>query len=248
MSRRFFSDSAILSLQVELDGPEAHHLIHVLRARPQDQVVLFDGSGREFDAEIVDVGRKQVKFRILQRREVDRELPFTLRLAVALPRGDRQEWLVQKAVEMGVTELLPWQTERSVARPQTRSLERLRRTVIEASKQCGRNRLMEILEPVEFGAYVERESGEQISLLAHPVRDAVPLRSMLHRPWAGTGSEIRVGIGPEGGFSDAEAAHAAAAGWQLVQLGPRILRTETAALALAAQIVLLREWAAVPRA
>ena len=166
MSRRFFSDQPITSDSVELSGPEAHHLIHVMRAKVDDQVDLFDGSGAEFSARIDQVRRRDVVLCVQSKRWVDRELPFELVLAVALPRGDRQEWLVQKAVELGVTQLVPWQTHRSVARANEKSLERLRRTVIEASKQSGRNRLMEISATCDFADFLPQAAARP-SLLAH---------------------------------------------------------------------------------
>ncbi len=235
MSRRFFSEQPITTDVVQLDGPESHHLIHVMRAKVDDQVVLFDGTGDEFQASIEQVGRKQLVLRIVSRQTVDRELPFSLTLVVALPRGDRQEWLVQKAVELGVARLVPWQTQRSVARPNDKTLERLRRTVVEASKQCGRNRLMSIEAACGFGDYLSR-SVPQTSLLAHIERTGDPGPSvadpLVDVPVAG----VQIGVGPEGGFSESEVQEALAAGWRPVGLGPRILRTETAALTLAAQV------------
>src|SRR3972149_595754 len=142
MSDRFFSSQPIASEHVTLAGPEAHHLLHVMRAKVGEQVTLFDGSGAEFDAEIARCGRSEVDLRVLERREIDRELAFELVIGVPLPKGDRQKWLVEKLTELGVTELVPLVTERGVAQPTDSALERLERGVIEAAKQCGRNRLM----------------------------------------------------------------------------------------------------------
>jgi 16S rRNA (uracil1498-N3)-methyltransferase len=235
MSQRFFVESPIVTELVQLEGPEAHHLIHVMRAQPGEHVVLFDGGGAEFPALIERIGRKHVELRVLSRHEWDRELAAPLVLAVALPRGDRQDWLVEKAVELGVNRLVPLQTERSVARPTDRSIQRLRRAVIEASKQCGRNRLMAIDSPCSFAAYIERRTGAT-SLLAHPCASSEPAATDLlaiarsaPRP-----EGLSAAIGPEGGFSDFEVRQAVDAGWILVDLGRRTLRTETAALALAA--------------
>src|SRR5690606_32869891 len=112
---RCYSHDRIASDQVTLDGSEAHHLLHVLRAAPGMSVTLFDGSGAEFEAEVAACKRSTIELRILQRREVDRELPYPLVLGVPLPKGDRQRWIVEKAVELGVTRLVPLITERSVA-------------------------------------------------------------------------------------------------------------------------------------
>ena len=144
MTRRFYCARPIEGHSAVLQDSEAHHLARVLRGRPGEQVVLFDGSGREYRAEVETVARHEVQLRVLSSQTIDRELPLQLVLAVALPRGERQEWLAQKAVELGVTALVPLRTQRGVAIPSRQTQHRLRRTVIEASKQCGRNRLMEI--------------------------------------------------------------------------------------------------------
>ena len=235
MSQRFFCEAPIRDDEAVLDGQEAHHLLHVMRARAGDEVVLFDGSGVEFAATIEKTGRHEVALRIDERRAVDRELGFPLELAVALPRGERQEWLVQKIVELGATRLIPWQTERSVALPNAKSLARLQRTVIEACKQCGRNRLMTIDEPVEFQAALRSLSTNSAPTcwLAHPGSESQSLPAALDAWRSLDQSPLRLGVGPEGGFSDAEAAAAREFGWQPVSLGPSILRTETAAIALA---------------
>src|SRR5262245_49632888 len=147
MSERFFSTTPITGDRATLDGPEAHHLLHVMRARVGDTVTLFDDSGDEFAAEIASLGRSDAAVRILERRTVSRKLPFALTIGVALPKGDRQKWLVEKLTELGATTLFPLETTRGVAQPTAGALDRLRRSVIEAAKQCGRNRLMKISEP-----------------------------------------------------------------------------------------------------
>ena len=147
MCDRYFSDVPIVGDRAVLSGPEAHHLIHVMRAKAGMRVVVFDGRGGEFLAEVQRVGRAEVELAVQERREIDRELPLKISLAVALPKGDRQKWLVEKAVELGIAAIVPIITTRSVAKPDEHALGRLRRAVIEASKQCGRNRLLEISPP-----------------------------------------------------------------------------------------------------
>ncbi len=230
MSERFFSSRRITGDRATLDGPEAHHLLHVMRARVGDKVTLFDDSGAEFEATVESLGRSDAAVRILERREIDRELPVALVVGVALPKGDRQRWLVEKLTELGVTELVPLATERGVAQPTAPALDRLRRGVVEAAKQCGRNRLMQIAEPLAWDAWVRRESPRR--LLAHP---GGVLLSQID-PSAVVATQIA--IGPEGGLTDAEVAAAIAAGWLSVDLGPRILRVETAAVALTAAVTL----------
>lgn len=113
MAHRFFSDRPIVGAVARLGGAEAHHLLHVIRATTGSRVVLFDGSGDEFTAEITELGRSEAVLAITGRTTVDRELPFQLLLAVALPKGDRQRWLVEKAVELGIRRLVPLVTARS---------------------------------------------------------------------------------------------------------------------------------------
>jgi 16S rRNA (uracil1498-N3)-methyltransferase len=231
MSDRFYSAQPITAERVKLDGPEAHHLLHVMRAKVGQRVTLFDGGGAEFDAEIVKCNRADVEVRIDARRDVDRELPFELVVGVSLPKGDRQKWLVEKLTELGVSQLVPLETERGVAQPTESALERLSRSVIEAAKQCGRNRLMRVAKPQAWGEWVGAEKATR-QLISHP--DGSSLASHdLSQPLP-----TQFAIGPEGGFTDAEVAAAVAAGWQSVNLGRRILRVETAAVALAAVVAL----------
>jgi 16S rRNA (uracil1498-N3)-methyltransferase len=235
MSERFFSSQQITSDRVTLDGPEAHHLLHVMRARTGDSIRLFDDSGDEFAAVIESLGRSRATLRIVERRTLDRELPFVLTIGVALPKGDRQKWLVEKLTELGVTTLVPLITERGVAQPTASALDRLGRNVIEAAKQCGRNRLMHVAEPQPWGEWLCRtpHASDELRLLAHPGG------ALLAHLDFSTPQPVRCAIGPEGGLTDAEVAAATAAGWQAVDLGPRILRVETAAVALAAAIALV---------
>ncbi len=203
-------------------------MLHVMRAGPGTRVVLFDGSGAEFAAEVRRAGRGEVELAILARVEVDRELSGELVLGVALPKGERQKWLVEKAVELGVRRLAPLRTARSVAQPGAEALKRLRRAVIEASKQCGRNRLMEVSEPQAWDEWLAAWGEGAVRLVAHPGAHTVGGDSVASH------SRYALAVGPEGGFTEEEIDRAMAAGWQLVGLGPRILRVETAALALAA--------------
>jgi len=230
MTQRYFSETRIEGEAATLTGPEAHHLLHVMRAGMGEQVVVFDGSGTEFQAEIAGTTRHEVALRVLSREEVDRESEVVVTLGVALPKGDRQKVLVEKATELGVARLVPLITARSVAEPNAKALERLRRVVIEASKQCGRNRLMEVASPLKWIEWLDSANSTGLCLLAHP--SGKSLRDI--RIPSEKATDVTLAIGPEGGFTDEEAAQAVDAGWTPVSLGPRILRIETAAVALAA--------------
>ena len=235
MSDRFFSSTPITTERVTLDGPEAHHLLHVMRAAAGEPLTLFDDSGAEFAAVVETIRRSELIVCIIERRDVNRELPFSLTVGVALPKGDRQKWLIEKLTELGVTTLVPLITERGVAQPTAGAAERLTRAVIEAAKQCGRNRLMQIAKPQAWGDWIAQVgdlSSATRRFVSHP--GGMPLTETdLYPP-----QPTSLAIGPEGGLTDAEVAAARSAGWQQVSLGPRILRVETAAIALAAAVAL----------
>lgn len=236
MSDRYFVESPIVSDRAVLAGAEAHHLLHVMRAKAGARVTIFDGSGWEFEAVVGRTGRSEVELAIAGRQQIDREAPIAVTLGVALPKGDRQKWLVEKVVEVGVSRLIPLQTARGVAQPVENALERLRRGVIEASKQCGRNRLMEIAEPKTWQEFLGENQSAAYRLVAHP--DGGTRRPWVHGARQPTvPGKAAIAIGPEGGFTDEEVALTVAQGWQAVDLGPRILRVETAALVLAAQVI-----------
>lgn len=228
MSERFFVASPIVGDRATLSGDEARHLSAVMRAAGGDEVTLFDGSGAEFTGRIESIRKQAVELAITERREISRELAREVTLAVALPKGDRQKWLVEKATELGVTRLIPLITERGVAQPVDSALERLRRSVIEASKQCGRNVLLDIGPPAAAADFFASAPSTAQRLIADP--GGAPLASTM----APEDQPIIAAIGPEGGFSPTELAAASTAGWQTVNLGPRILRVETAAVAIAA--------------
>ena len=232
MSERFFIDPPVAREFVVLTSDEARHLAAVMRASVGDEIVLFDGSGAEFLARIQGLRKQAVELTIIERREISRKLARPLILSVALPKGDRQKWLIEKTTELGVTQLIPLITERGVAQPVEAALDRLRRSVIEASKQCGRNRLLEIAAPQSAGEFFTSIPKAAMRLIADP--SGLPL-SEITIP---TDAATYAAIGPEGGFTSGEVAAAEAAGWRAVSLGSRILRVETAAIALAAHLAL----------
>ena len=227
MTRRFFVEHSLVAGTATLVGAEAHHAAHVVRVRVGDEVTLFDGSGREVPARVTQIGRHEIVLSATRPRDVDRELGSSVTFGVALPKGERQRWLVEKLVELGTTRLIPLVTERAVAQPTQNTLKRLRRAVVEASKQCGRNQLMAVDDPERLSCYLESAPDSATRLLAH--RDGAPWST----DQVPTG-EVFCAIGPEGGFTDEEVTRGAQSGWSAVNLGRRVLRIETAAVALAA--------------
>lgn len=231
LTRRCFSSSPVTDPLLTIDGQEAHHLLHVLRIQPGEALTVFDGSGYEFLCEVRECRRSEVILQVEQQVVVDRELPFPLELGVALPKGDRSRWLVEKCVELGVSRLVPLSTEFCDLKAKGESRKKLNRYVVEASKQCGRNKLMEIEELTPFEDWARDAPQESIAqLIAHPGGE--PFKS---DDFSGKES-VRLAVGPEGGFSESEIKLAQELGWRVVDLGPRIFRVETAALKLVASI------------
>ena len=234
MSERFFlatPPSTPHATEARLEGDEARHLSRVLRANVDDAIRVFDGRGSEWMAVIRAIGRDRVDLALGERvvgEPPGRGTDIRLSIAAALPKGDRQKWMVEKLTELGVERLVPLCTHRGVAEATPAAVERLRRTVIEACKQCGRNTLMEIADPATVARCLSQKPPAVAGLIADPAGSfaAAALESI--------GGEAIVLVGPEGGFTAEERAAAVAAGFTPVSLGPYILRIETAAVAIAA--------------
>jgi 16S rRNA (uracil1498-N3)-methyltransferase len=238
MSQRYFVETRIAGGRATLVDAEAHHLAHVMRAKAGDQVVLFDGAGGEYPAVIERVARSTIELAVLAHRPIERELAGPVVVGASLPKGDRQRWLIEKLVELGVSSFVPLATARGVAQPVGNVLDRLRRAVIEASKQCGRNRLMEIQPPQEWRAFVGGAPDSACRLIAHPGADRT-LADVVRGAPPALAAGFVFAVGPEGGFAEDEARLALSAGWTGVDLGARILRVETAAATLAAAAAIL---------
>lgn len=210
-----------------LSGPDAHHLTTVRRFSPGDRVTLFCGDGNEYAAEVVAVGKKAVTLNIVDVQSIDREPAFPIVVASALPKGDRADYLLEKLVEVGATRFVPLVTVRSVVIPKEGKTEKFERAVIEASKQCGRNRLMRVDVPQPAAIFWLRNDLPPNKFLLHTSEAEV------QKPAALPGGVV-FAVGPEGGFAPEEVETALQAGWQILRLGPRVLRVETAAVVVAA--------------
>src|SRR5262245_49364950 len=241
MAERFYVNCPLRPGLVELRSSEAHHLAVVSRLRSGDVVRLFNGDGHEYPARVVDVLRRSVSLEGLGVESPARELDFRLEVAAPLPKGDRAQFLIEKLTELGVTSFVPLQTQRSIVHPRETRLDKLQRHVIEASKQCGRNLLMTVASLTTWEAYCRREDVQGLKVLAHPRKDDELAISLADLQGSLAGAEvIHVAVGPEGGFAADEIAPAAYGGWTLVDLGPRTLRIETAAMLLAGWAVAAR--------
>jgi 16S rRNA (uracil1498-N3)-methyltransferase len=233
LADRFFCPDAPVDGRAILEGDEARHLIRVRRVTLGECVELFDGRGAAFHAEVEVLGRDRVELQVIGPSESTRPAPCSLTLATAVPKGERFDWLVEKATELGVVRLIPLVTERSVVDPRSAKLDRLRRVIIEASKQCRRDRLMELDPPRTFGAMLAT-TGESARLIAHPGGPGLASLGLRLRDRSAI-----LAIGPEGGFTEVEVEQALRAGWQAVGLGSTLLRVETAALAGSATLLAL---------
>jgi 16S rRNA (uracil1498-N3)-methyltransferase len=210
----------------ELSPAAAHHALRVLRLVAGDAVTLFNGEGGEFRGRIVEAGRS-VRVQLAEWLCVERESPLEITLAQALPSGDRMDWLVQKAVELGVARIQPLLAARSVVRlageRADRRIAHWRSVAVSACEQCGRNRVPEIAPILDLRQWLGGlpQDNEIGRLLLSPEGGRRP------RDLTGTRG-FQLLVGPEGGLSGEEAAAARAAGFADLSLGPRILRAETA--------------------
>ena len=227
MISRFFCPQALApDSLVELPPAASHHALRVLRLDVGDAVMLFNGEGGEYAGRIAGTGRG-VRVRLAEWQSVERESPLELVLAQALPAGDKMDWVVQKAVELGVARIQPLLTARSVVRLSgERAVKRVahwRSVAASACEQCGRNRVPEIAPLLDLRQWLGRlpPENELQRLLLAPQGGCRP------RELAGKGGFLLL-VGPEGGLSDEEASTAGLAGFAALSLGPRILRTETA--------------------
>ncbi|NWL76271.1 16S rRNA (uracil(1498)-N(3))-methyltransferase [Pseudomonas taiwanensis] len=231
---RFFIDAPLSLGQHELPEAQAHYIGRVLRHAAGDAVQLFDGSGQEYLGELIEVGKKAVRVELRESFAGMAESPLRIHLGQGLSRGERMDWAIQKATELGVAEISPIVSERCEVRlKDERADKRLahwRQIAISACEQCGRSVLPVIHAPVTLVDW-QRDVQADLKLVLHPV--AEPLASHA-RP-----ETLAFLIGPEGGLSEAEVESAKAAGFHAARLGPRVLRTETApvvALSVAQQL------------
>lgn len=234
---RFFSPQTLprplaQGASIEVGEDVARHL-QVLRMDAGDHVVLFDGQGGEFPAEIVDVAKRRATVRPLRFDKVERESPLTITLVQSLATSDKMDLIVQKAVELGVAVIQPVSSERATLKLSGERAEKRAQhwqsIARAACEQCGRNRVPVVAEPVALEEWLA-STKEGVRLMLHPEAS----KSMVEA--VGNRTSISLLIGPEGGFSERELALAAKHGVEAVRFGPRVLRTETAGLAAVAAL------------
>jgi 16S rRNA (uracil1498-N3)-methyltransferase len=241
LTRVYVEAALTAGSRVDLPPDTAAHLAKVLRARAGDELILFNGDGREFNGAIDAVRGSRVAASVGEGRQINRESPLSITLVQCIPRGDRMDFIVQKATELGVARIVPVLSQRSVVRLDKSQAEskanHWRAVAVSACEQCGRNRLPDIEAAQPLLSYLgESAPGSRLRLVLEP-ESAPHGPAAAHGPGAAQGSggtealEAEIAIGPEGGFASDELEAFRVAGFSQVSLGPRILRTETAAIA-----------------
>lgn len=229
--RIFHSQPLAVGHTVELEPDAANHVGRVLRLNVGHELALFCGDNHVYRAKIVAASKKQVAAQVLEQTLADVESPLRIHLVQGISRGERMDFTLQKSVELGVASITPVFTERCGVKLQGERLvkkhQQWQKIVIAACEQSGRNRVPTVHEPITLSAYLE--NADRPPTLTLEPSAAYSLKTVP------VTAELALLIGPEGGFSNAEIAHTHAANCVPVRLGPRVLRTETAALtALAA--------------
>ncbi len=234
-TRVYIPDTLAPGALVTLPRQTSEHVTRVLRLDVGASLVAFDGSGAEFAAELTAVPKAGAQLRVGASRGVQADMPVALTLLQSLVRGEKMDWIVQKATELGVSRIVPVAVERSVVRLDAAQAEKRREhwlgIAISACEQCGRNRLPIIDAPTPLARALADTAAAELRLAF----DAAS-RLSLSQALTATRNSVALLVGPEGGLTDNELQSATRAGFQAVQFGPRILRTETCAVAALAVI------------
>ena len=232
MARFFLPRSKIEGRRGSIVGAELEHLRRVLRLRPGDHIIAFDDGGWEHEAVIRALNDAQGELEILRSYQAERESPLAATLAVALTKGDKLDYVVEKATELGVKTIAPFVSRYTVPKLNDRKAvqraERWRKIALSAAKQCGRTCLPEVLPVCDYHTLIGERGAAELKLFFWEGEAEQTLKQVRERE-AKVQSVFLV-IGPEGGFSVEEAQMARARGYTTVHLGPRVLRAETAAL------------------
>lgn len=231
--RYYIAPAAWSPDEMLLSGEEAHHLLHVLRSKEQEQVILIDGCGREAVAEIIETSRKEARLKVIQQRMAPPPA-VALTLIQALPREQKMDFIIQKATELGARRIVPVLSDNSVVRLKTGEdhgkIDRWRKIALSAAKQSGGLWIPE-MEPVQsLIDYIPAMPHFDVWMTCSLEPDAQPLREVLHAVRAHRPKSIGFLVGPEGDLSARELAAARNGGARMVNLGTHTLRSETAAL------------------
>lgn len=242
MQRYFVPPEQIRGEYAELIGDDAHHLMRVMRAEPGDKVIVCDGTGRECVAEVVSLEKERAALKVLDDRVSANEPAVQIWIAQSLPKGDKFETVIQKGTEIGAAAFLPFVSARTVvhydAKKEAKRLERWRKIAKEAAEQAHRGRVPNVAEPLGWSGLLDAAERAKLALFCYEKESGMLLRDALRASGPlGQGDVVLIVVGPEGGFTEAEAEEARRRGLAPVGLGRRILRTETAALVAAACVL-----------
>ncbi len=236
LARFYHHESISVGATVVLDHDNSHHAAQVLRLKTGEQVTLFNGAGGEFSGKLSQIKKSQCQVQIGYFHDIERESSLSIQLAQAVCANEKMDWIIQKAVELGVTHIQPLQTQRSVIRLNGERAEKRqnhwKRVIISACEQCGRNTIPQLLPLLTLTGWLEQKLKQPKPSGSHNLilSPASNLRlAQLDAPSDGECTTILVG--PEGGFTVEESKAANLAEFSAIRLGKRILRTETAALA-----------------
>ncbi len=211
-----------------ITGTDYRHIVKVLRLRQGDALTLFDGNSVEYEGRISHVGSREVMVEIVSSRKVETDSPLRITLLQGLPKGEKMDYIVEKATEIGVHTIVPVVTERSQVRTAYKR-NRWERIALEASKQCGRTMPPVIENALNYDEALKYNNHSGLAIILH-AGSQVSLKDFLNNPLQHP-KDIIVLIGPEGGFSENEVLLASEMGFTSLGLGPRTLRTETAGIA-----------------
>ena len=239
MTRLFCDFPLAIGENIELPKDAARHIM-VLRLSAGDTLTLFNGLGGEYQARITRIDRQRVTTEIVSHSSREAELPYRITLAQGIPEATKMDWIIEKSVELGVSDIIPLAAQRSVVRLNNdraeKRLSRWQAIAISAAQQCGRNRLPHIASPVGTGEYLRQTTPSPRILFSPRATETLSEWARHQKP-----QNITLLIGPEGGFSPEEENMAEQQGVTFLSMGPRILRTETAGLAAVAAINALWE-------
>lgn len=231
MARFFVNSECISDNKITISDKDAYHIARSLRMAVGDKITVCDEGGAEYLCALCHIRDELCIAEIESKNVGATESPVTITLYMAYPKGDKLETVVQKSVELGASSIIPFESSRCIKRPAEEKLgkiaERLSRIAEEAAKQCGRSRLPSVSKMIKFNELLTRISEYDLVLFCYEGEGAQSLKKVLEAYGKGSGN-IAVIIGSEGGFSEAEAKSITDMGAKCVNLGPRILRCETA--------------------
>ncbi len=232
MPRFFVTKDKIEENIINIDGADAHHIARSLRMAEGDEITVCDGEGAEYRCSLARIRDELCQAEIIESIDSGSEPSIDITLCMAYPKGDKLETVIQKAVELGVTRIIPFESSRCIKRPKAdkadKQTARLMRIAEEAAKQCGRARIPEVAHPHSFSEMLNTISSTELPMICYENEDGLTIKSALKN--AEHPGSVAIIVGSEGGFSAEEVEQALASGCKSVSLGNRILRCETAPL------------------